>query len=113
MYISLAQRALHSRIFLPRNLLRLNKHPISHDTILPNVTYRSVEMGVSWQTVRNDLRCLWCKSHFFRFVDAKELVHHLQTCHGMLQYSLEPQNSANDKDTITVNVSFHPPFFFK
>lgn len=104
LYNVLAQRAMKSRIFLPRNLLRCNERP-RRTGALQNVNYRSTESGVSWQTTRNDLRCLWCKSNFFRFANPNELLNHLVTCHGMLQYSLENSESRDPRVHVIVNVS--------
>lgn len=108
LYVILARRALKNKVFLPRNLRR-RKIRLPPNAVLPRVTYRSSEIDVSWQTVMNNLRCLWCKSSFHRFATARELLEHLVTCHGNFHYSLMCHGGPRPR--VTVNVRFFPSLF--
>ncbi|KAI0566736.1 hypothetical protein FGB62_6g318 [Gracilaria domingensis] len=47
------------------------------------------------------MRCLWCGDKFFRFSSGKELLHHLQTCHGNFVYDFIDSGKKNIKKSKT------------
>lgn len=105
-YRIIAKRALKHALFLPRTLKRdrsLRDRPsLITDAVvadIPSVRYCFVDKGFDWCRTRRELRCLFCKTNFFRFCNEYELLEHLNTCHDLFSYEMRAEEG-----TIVIDV---------
>lgn len=90
LYSSLTWRFTRSAPFLYRTLRRdIPRTKSVEPQVLPTIRYVAADDGVTWSRKVSKMRCLWCARRFYRFTNEKELMLHLQTCHGRFKYEIE------------------------